>query len=85
MIQYLYLESYNNLRNKKNNELNQKKIRAQGQLINLLTPLLAEYSKEKSISYIIPKKNIIIGKTELDLTKIIIVLLNDKIQKIELK
>jgi Skp family chaperone for outer membrane proteins len=58
---------------------------AQKKLTNTLTPILANYSAQNSISFIIPKKNIIIGKTELDLTNTILKLLDSKVKSIEIK
>ena len=60
----------------------QKKNNSKKKLIETLTPILAEYSQKNSISYIIPKQSIIIGKSELDLTKTILEILNSKIKKI---
>ena len=68
------LKNFASLRNK-----------AQITLTEKLTPILGEYAKNKSISYILPKQNIIIGKSELDLTKDIIEILNAKIKVIKLK
>jgi len=62
-----------------------KKNKAQSTLVNALNPILANYSKEKSISLILPKKNIVIGKTDLDITKIILVLLDKNIKSIKLE
>ena len=53
-------------------------------IIKSLSPILAEYSKENNISIIMDKKNIIIGKTELNITKKILDLLDNKIKKIKL-
>ena len=47
-------------------------------------PILMDYSSEKSISFILPKQSIIIGKSELDITKDIVVILNKKIKSIKL-
>ena len=66
-------------------DLSNKKIEAQKVLVKALTPILAEYSKNNSISYIIPKQNIIIGNSELDLTKTILEILVSKVKNIELK
>ena len=79
------IESYKSLRNKSINDISTIKNNAQKKLIDSLTPILAEYSKKNSISYIIPKQNIIIGKSELDLTKIILEILNSKIKNIKLQ
>jgi len=62
-----------------------QKINAQQDLVNKLTPILANYAKKNSISFIIPKQNIIIGKTELDLTKKIITILNKQVKSINLE
>ena len=62
-----------------------KKIIAQRELTKIVTPILSNYAKEKSISLIISKKNIVIGKTELDISRKIIKLLNENIKEIKLK
>ena len=58
---------------------------AQISLINTLTTILSEYAEKNSISYIIPKKSIIIGQSELNLTNIILDILDSKIKNIKLK
>ena len=65
--------------------ISQMKNGAQKTLIDSLTPILADYAEKNSISFIIPKQSIIIGKTELNLTEIIVKILNSKIKKINLK
>ena len=79
------IENYKLTRSKTINNISEIKIKAQKTLINSLTPILAEYAKKNSISYIIPKQNIIIGKIEFDLTKPILEILNSKIKNIELQ
>tara|TARA_B110000116_G_C16654398_1_gene498832 strand:+ start:220 stop:744 length:525 start_codon:yes stop_codon:yes gene_type:complete len=49
-----------------------------------LQPILSTYSQENSISIMLDKKNILVGKSELDATDIIIKALNKKIKKIDL-
>ena len=44
----------------------------------------AEYSEKNSISMVLQKQNVIIGKKELDITKDIILILNEKIKKIDI-
>lgn len=79
------ISDYRENRKNKITDLSNKKIEAQKVLVKALTPILAEYSKNNSISYIIPKQNIIIGKSELDLTKTILEILDSKVKNIELK
>jgi len=45
---------------------------------------MAEYSDKNSISLIVDKKIIVLGKTELDITEKIINLLNEKVKEIKL-
>lgn len=78
-------KSYQELKNTKNNDLKILRDKSGNQILKTLNEILAEYSAKNKISLIIEKKNIIIGKTELDITKNILVLLNAKIKKVELK
>ena len=63
---------------------NQKMVKAQADLINKLTPILGEYAKKNDISLNIQKKNIVIGKSELDITKEILEIANKEIKKIKI-
>ena len=77
--------NYNKLKNKKLSLLNNKKKKALNELTQKLTVILATYSKENSISIIMPRKSIIIGETKLDITKDIMKILNQSISKIVIK
>ena len=78
-------KSYQELKNTKNNNLKALRDNAANQILKIINEILAEYSTKNKISLIMEKKNIIIGKTELDITKNILILLNAKIKKVELK
>ena len=78
------IEDYKKLRKSMSITSNQKMIKAQTDLINKLTPILAKYSEEKNISMIVQKKNIIIGKSDLDITKDILDIANNGIKKINI-
>ena len=78
-------KSYQILRNTKNNDLKKLRDDSGKQILKVINDILAEYSAKNNISLIIDKKNIVIGKTELDITKNILDLLNNKIKKVELK
>ena len=43
-------------------------------------PIVVDYSSDNSISFILPKQSIIIGKSEFDITQNIIEVLNKKIK-----
>ena len=78
-------KSYQELKNTKNNDLKILRDKSGNQILKIINEILAEYSTKNKISLIMEKKNIIIGKTELDITKNILSLLNAKIKKVELK
>ena len=64
--------------------LTKKRLESIQKLLDILSPILGEYSKEKNISVIIDKKYIIVGKTELNITNEILNLLDEKVKKISL-
>ena len=66
------------------NSLTEKRVEAQNKLIKTLNPILADYSKKNSISMIIQKKNIIIGKSELEITDEILEILDKSLKTIDL-
>ena len=51
----------------------------------LINPFLAIYSEQNSISVILQKKNILIGKTELDITEKIIKIINSEVKEYKIK
>ena len=90
-----YLKLLNKLRKKFSNykiertnmskNILEKRTSAQQKLLNALDPILKDYSKKNSVLYIMPKKNIIIGNVDLDITKIILKSLDSNIKKINIK
>ena len=66
------------------NSLTKKRVDAQNKLINVINPILADYSKKNSISIIIQKKNIIIGKSELEITDDILKILDNSLNTVDL-
>jgi Skp family chaperone for outer membrane proteins len=71
-------------RNNNINNLNNQRLEATSKMIKLVRPILSDFSDKNSISLIIDKKNIIIGKTLLDITDDILIIIDEKIGKIEL-
>ena len=76
--------NYQNEREKKIEELNILKSKLTKKLLVNINPILVEYSDKNSISLILDKKSIVLGKTELDITDKIINLLNEKVKEIKL-
>tara|TARA_S200000501_G_C20627394_1_gene657345 strand:+ start:220 stop:735 length:516 start_codon:yes stop_codon:yes gene_type:complete len=75
---------YRKLRKEKIDKVTKQRLTATGKIIKELKPILAQYADQNSISIIIQKKNIIIGKSNLDITPQILNLLDKKISKIKL-
>ena len=76
---------YQDNKKSKNKELNLLRNNAGNVILKNINEIMTEYSKNNSISLVIQKQSIIIGKTELDVTNDILELLNKKITKLELK
>ncbi len=64
-------------------ELNKVKIEKTKEILKVLNPIITKYVDLNSISLVIPKKNIIVGKKNLDITEQIIELLNNDIKKLK--
>ena len=79
------VENYNISKDKINNEFTKLKVDSTNKLLTLVNPILIKYSNEKSISIILQKKNIIIGKTELDITDEIIMIIDNVIDEFKIK
>ena len=71
-------------RNNNINNLNNQRLAATAKMITLIRPILSEYSDKNSISLIVDKKYIIIGKTVLDITGDILKIVDENISKIKL-
>ncbi len=79
------IKNYNDNRNKINNDYSKLKIDSTNRLLKLINPILIKYSNDKSISLILQKKDLIIGKTELDITNEIIKIINTDIADFKIK
>ncbi len=76
--------NYQKERQKKIDELNILKSELTKQLLKHINPILVVYSDNNHISLIVDKKHVVLGKTELDITEKIIILLNEKVKEIKL-
>ena len=79
------IREFNEGSKKRTIELNQKKVNATNQLLELLNPILMDYSKKNDISIILNKRNILTGEKELDITKTILQIFDKNIKQIDLK
>ena len=64
--------------------INKIKISNTKKILKELNPIITKYVEENNISLVIPKKNIIVGKKDLDITNKIIKILDDQVKTIDL-
>ena len=79
------INDYNQQKSKMINNFKKLKINNTNKLIKLINPILVEFSQDNSISFILQKKNLIIGKTELDITDKIIKIVNKNVSKFKIE
>ena len=79
------IKNYNQNRSKKIKIFNKLKIENTNNLLKLINPILTKYSDENKISIILQKKDLIIGKIELDITDEIIKNVDKEIKEFKIK
>ena len=78
------INDYNQNRNKMIKKFNKLKVESTNNFLNLVNPILAKYSTQNEISIILQKKDLIVGKTELDITDEIIKIINNEIKEFKI-
>ena len=81
----LEVKDYNQNRKKMIEKFNRLRVENTNNLLKLVNPIIVKYSDENNISIIIQKKNLIIGKTDLDITDKIINIINNQIINFKVK
>ena len=76
--------NYRKKRQEKINLLTKKRMESSSKLLSIINPILSDYSKVNNISIILQKKNVVLAKTDLNITNKIINILNSKIESINL-
>ena len=76
------ISNFNQERISINNKFRDQKLKETNSLVTSLNNILANYAEKNSISLIIQKKNIVIGKSELDITKDILEIFNSEVKSI---
>ena len=79
------IANYNKNKNQMITEFSQLKINNTNKLLKLINPILISYSDKESISMILQKKDLIIGKAELDITDKIIKIVDENIKEFKIK
>lgn len=78
------INTYRNKKSDFNKEINQKRLSATSKIVVYLNKILGKYATENSISLIIQKKNIVIGKAEMDITTPILEIFDKEIKDVKL-
>tara|TARA_B100000787_G_C16171279_1_gene286647 strand:+ start:891 stop:1412 length:522 start_codon:yes stop_codon:yes gene_type:complete len=81
----LDVDNYNKDRKKIISNFNKLKINNTNKFVKLINEILKEYSDKNSISLILQKKNLIIGKNDLDITDKIIKIVDIEITEFTIK
>ena len=79
------INNYNQNRNKMIEKFNQLKVDSTNNLLKLINPILTKFSNDNEISIILQKKDLIMGKTELDITDQVIKIINNEIKEFKIK
>ena len=79
------INDYNQKKNKMMNSLKKLKVDNTKKLLKLINLILVEFSQDNSISLIFQKKDLVIGKIELDITDKVIKIVNKEISKFKIK
>ena len=69
---------------KARDDINKLRIGATNKLISQLSPILQDYAKKNSVSLILQKKNIVMGKKEIEITDEILEITNKEIKNIKI-
>jgi Skp family chaperone for outer membrane proteins len=79
------IKNYN--QNKKTiiKDFNKLKVENTNKLLKLINPILVKFSNDKEISLILQKKNLVVAKTELDITDEIIKIINTEVKEFKIK
>ncbi len=77
------INDYKILRQKTIQDITTKRRNASSEFFKQINPILGKYASDNDISFILQKKNIIMGKTELDITDDILKIVDNEISKIK--
>ena len=77
------INDYKILRQNSIQDITNKRRNASSEFFKKINPILGKYATDNDISFILQKKNIIMGKTEFDITKDILKIVDNEISKIK--
>ena len=77
------INDYKILRQNSIQDITSKRRNASSEFFKQINPILGKYATDNEISFILQKKNIIMGKTELDITDDILKIIDKEVSKIK--
>tara|TARA_S200000501_G_C20764278_1_gene717563 strand:- start:564 stop:1091 length:528 start_codon:yes stop_codon:yes gene_type:complete len=78
------IKDFRDKQNESRNKINMIKSKSTSILIKNINPLIEDYAKKNLIDIILPKDSILIARSDLEITEIILKLLNEKIKEIKI-
>jgi outer membrane protein len=79
------IKNYNQNRNKMLEDFNRLKIDNTNNLLKSINPILVKFSNDKEISIILQKKDLVVAKSELDITDDVIKIVNSEVEEFKVK
>ena len=79
------INDHNEKRKKMITEFKRLKNENTNKLLKLINTILIKFTNENEISIILQKKNLVIGKTELDITEEVIKIINTEVKEFKIK
>ena len=79
------IKNYKQNRNKMLADFNKLKINNTNNLLKLINPILVKFSNDKEISIILQKKDLVVAKTQLDITDDVIKIVNSEVKEFKIK
>ena len=79
------IKNYNQNRNKMLADFNKLKIDNTNNLLKLINPILVKFSNDKEIAIILQKKDLVVAKTQLDITDEVIKIINSEVKEFKIK
>jgi outer membrane protein len=79
------IKNYNQIRNKMLADFNKLKIDNTNNLLKLINPILVKFSDDKEIAIILQKKDLVVGKTQLEITDEVIKIVNTEVKEFKIK
>ena len=79
------IKNYNQNRNKMIEDFNRLKIDNTNSLLKLINPILIKFSNDKEIAIILQKKDLVVAKTQLDITDEVIKIINSEVKEFKIR